>query len=311
MDSLPLISIALCTYNGEEFLEELMDSLLAQTYKNIEIIVVDDCSSDGTVNIIHAYCQRYPFIRLIQNPDNLGYNKNFEKALRHCSGEFITPCDQDDIWDKDKIQLQVEAIGQNLMIYHDSEFIDSHGKSMNLTISDKFNFYRGNHPGPFLFMNCVSGHSILMRKSLIAHILPFPEGFHYDQWIAFIATNLGSVDFIEKPLVKYRQHQHNSTDLLAIRTPRKNSTERKIEKLTQESAWLKICLEHSSERNSSLISKLYQLSLKRNSSLVSPAYGLEIWKHQDQLLYLMKKNKVSRFFFTVRKIWGIVIKRVF
>ena len=311
MDSWPLISIALCTYNGEEFLEELMDSLLAQSYKNIEIIVVDDCSTDKTVAIIKAYSEQNPFVRLIQNKQNLGYNKNFEKALSLCSGEFIAPCDQDDIWDKDKLKLQVQAIGTNQLIYHDSEFIDSAGASMNLKISDKFHFYRGNHPGPFLFMNCVSGHSILMKRSLVKHVLPFPNGFHYDQWIAFIATNLGSIDFVEKTLVKYRQHQHNSTDLLAIRTPRKNSAERKIEKLRQESGWLKICMEHSSKENFNLISNLYLLSLKRNFSLASPSYGLEIWKHQDQLLYLMKKNKVSRFFFTIRKIWGIGIKRVF
>jgi len=311
MDSLPLISIALCTYNGEEFLEELMNSLLAQTYKNIEIIVVDDCSSDKTTDIIKAYRERYPFIHLFQNEQNLGYNKNFEKALSICSGELIAPCDQDDIWDKDKLKLQAEAIRTNQLIYHDSEFIDSAGKSMNLKISDKFNFYRGNHPAPFLFMNCVSGHSILMKKSLVKHVLPFPSGFHYDQWLAYIATNMGSIDFLEKPLVKYRQHQHNSTDLLAIRTPRKNSTERKIEKLKQESDWLKVCMDHSSEENFELISTLYQLSLKRNSSLASPDYGFEIWKHQERLLYLMKKNKASRFFYTVRKIWGIGIKRLF
>jgi len=311
MDSLPLISIALCTYNGEEFLEELMDSLLAQSYKNLEIIVVDDCSSDGTVDIINRYCLLHPSVRLVQNVTNLGYNKNFEKALGLCSGEYISPCDQDDIWDQDKIKLQVEAIGGNQLVYHDSEFIDSNGNPMNLKISDKFNFYRGDNSGPFLYMNCVSGHSILMRRSLTAHVLPFPEGFHYDQWIAYVAANIGSIDFIEKSLVKYRQHQHNSTDLLAIRTPRKNSTERKVAKLRQESNWLKICAAHSGKQNADLVSRLYQLSIKRNSSIASPAYGMEIWKHQHQLLFLMKKNKISRFFFTVRKIWGIGIKRVF
>lgn len=310
MDGSPLISIALCTYNGEEFLEELMDSLLAQSYKNIEIVIVDDCSTDRTISIINNYALSHNNIVLVINEENLGYNKNFEKALKVCKGDFLAPCDQDDIWHQDKLKLQVEMIGTNELIYHDSEFIDFAGNSMNLKISDKFNFYKGNSPEPFLFMNCVSGHSILMKSSLLKDVLPFPQGFHYDQWIAFIATNKGSIDFVDLCLVKYRQHRKNSTDILALRT-KKTSKEVKIENLKQESEWLKICANHSSEANSVLMTKLYQLSLKRNSSFVSLAYGLEIWKHQEWLLFLLKKNKLSRFFFTVRKIWGIGTKRVF
>jgi glycosyltransferase involved in cell wall biosynthesis len=309
MDGSPLISIALCTYNGEEFLNELMDSLLDQSYPNIEIVIVDDCSTDRTVSIIKDYARTHHYIRLIRNEQNLGYNKNFEKALKECNGICIAPCDQDDIWHKDKIKMQVERIGAHELIYHDSAFIDSSGNSMNLKISDKFYFYKGDSPEPFLYMNCVSGHSILMKRSLLQDVLPFPEGFHYDQWIAFNAANKGSVDFIDQCLVSYRQHQKNSTDILALRT-KKSSQEAKIEKLKQESNWLKICAAHSAQPYSVLIRKLYQLSLERNSSFASPAYGWEIWKHQDRLLFLLKKNKVSRFFFTVRKIWGIGTKRV-
>lgn len=310
MDSSPLISIALCTYNGEEFLAELMDSLLAQSYKNIEIIIVDDCSTDRTISIVNNYALSHNNIVLVRNEKNLGYNKNFEKALKLCKGDFLAPCDQDDIWHKDKLKLQAEMIGINELIYHDSEFIDFAGNSMNLRISDKFNFYKGNSPEPFLFMNCVSGHSILMKNTLLKDVLPFPQGFHYDQWIAFIASNKGAIDFIDQCLIKYRQHRKNSTDILALRT-QKSGKEVKIERLKQESEWLKICAAHSSKVNSVLITKLYQLSLKRNSSFVSLRYGLEIWKHQERLLFLLKKNKLSRFFFTLRKIWGIGTKRVF
>lgn len=309
MDGSPLISIALCTYNGEEFLKELMDSLLAQSYKNIEIVIVDDCSTDQTIAIIHDYARIHDHIRLIRNEQNLGYNKNFEKALQHCQGVFLAPCDQDDIWHKDKIKMQVERIGTNELLYHDSAFIDSSGNAMNLKISDKFNFYKGSGPEPFLFMNCVSGHSILMKTALLKDVLPFPQGFHYDQWIAFVAANKGSIDFIDQCLVQYRQHRKNSTDILALRT-KKSTQAVKIEKLKQESEWLKICAAHSSQHHAVLITKLYQLSLKRNASFASPAYGWKIWKHQERLLFLLKKNKTSRFFFTVRKIWGTGTKRV-
>lgn len=311
MADLPLISIALCTYNGEEFIKEQMNSLLSQSYSNLEIIVVDDCSTDNTAFILNQYVLNNSKIKLYRNDKNLGYNKNFEKAIKLCNGAFIAMCDQDDIWDIDKIKIQFEAIGDSELIYHDSEFIDSLGNPINFKMSDKFNFYKGNSPLPFLYMNCVSGHSVLIKKSLLENIFPFPEGFHYDQWLAYIAAERGKIDFVDKCLVQYRQHEKNSTDILAVRSKlQKTSKEVKIEKLKQESLWLKVCAEHSKGSNFDLIMKLYQLCLKRNSSFINISYGWKIWKNEELLLFLLKKNRTSRFFFTLRKIWGPGTKRI-
>jgi glycosyltransferase involved in cell wall biosynthesis len=311
MENLPLISIALCTYNGEEFIREQMDSLLAQSYENFEIIIVDDCSTDQTLSIVNEYAATGNNIRIFRNEKNLGYNKNFEKAIKLCTGDFIAMCDQDDIWHPDKLKIQCEAIGNSDLIYHDSEFIDSSGNKINFKMSDKFNFYKGSSPLPFLFMNCVSGHSILMKRTLLKDIFPFPEGFHYDQWIAFVAADKGSIDFVDRCLIQYRQHEKNSTDILAVRSKlQKTSSEVKIERLTQESLWLKVCADSSSTANSKLISKLYTLSMQRNASFATIAYGLEIWKNEELLLFLLKKSKRSKFFFTLRKIWGAGTKRI-
>jgi glycosyltransferase involved in cell wall biosynthesis len=311
MENLPLISIALCTYNGEEFIRQQMNSLLAQSYKNIEIIIVDDCSTDRTLSIVNEYAAAGNNIRIFRNEKNLGYNKNFEKAIKRCTGDFIAMCDQDDIWHPDKLKIQYESIGNSDLIYHDSEFIDSLGNGMNFKMSDKFNFYKGSSPLPFLFMNCVSGHSILMKRTLLKDIFPFPKGFHYDQWIAFTAADKGSIDFVDRCLIQYRQHQKNSTDILAVRSKlQKTSSEVKIERLTQESLWLKVCADSSSAANSKLISKLYTLSMQRNASFANISYGLKIWKNEELLLFLLKKNKRSKFFFTLRKIWGAGTKRI-
>ncbi|MCF0056994.1 glycosyltransferase family 2 protein [Dyadobacter sp. CY356] len=307
----PLISIALCTYNGEEFIKEQMDSLLCQSYANLEIIVVDDCSTDNTVSVLNQFVVNNTKIKLYRNDRNLGYNKNFEKAIKLCNGAFIAMCDQDDIWDTDKIKIQFEAIGDSELIYHDSEFIDSLGNPIHFKMSDKFNFYKGNSPLPFLYMNCVSGHSVLIKKSLLDSGFPFPEGFHYDQWLAFMAAYKGKIDFVDKCLVQYRQHDRNSTDILAVRSKhQKTSKEVKIEKLKQESLWLKVCSEHSQGANFDLIMKLYQLCLKRNTSFINLSYGWKIWKNEELLLFLLKKNKTSKFFFTLRKIWGPGTKRI-
>jgi len=312
MNAQPLVSIALCTYNGEEFLKEQLDSLIAQTYRNLEIIVVDDCSTDSTIGILSEYADQHPLIQLFRNEKNLGYTQNFEKALRLCKGEFIAICDQDDIWLPEKISLQVDAIKTNLLIYHDSEFIDAQGGAMGLRISDKFNFYRGSDPTVFLYLNCISGHSILMKSSLLKAALPFPVGFHYDQWLAFIAAFTGSVDHLEKCLVKYRQHDKNSTDILAKKPGlRQRSNAKKIAGLIGESDWLNLCNIKTNQYEKGLIHSLYVLSVKRNDSFISLAYGWKIWKHKAQLLYLLKKPNLSKLFFTLRKTWGVPAKKLF
>src|SRR5690606_28939344 len=94
-----LISVALCTYNGDHFLEEQLDSIMLQDYPYKEIVISDDCSADRTWEILKTYRDRYPGqIRLYRNEQNLGYNRNFEIVLSHCRGDYIAISDQDDIW---------------------------------------------------------------------------------------------------------------------------------------------------------------------------------------------------------------------
>src|SRR5580698_4535990 len=123
MEDSPLVSIALCTYNGEKFLAAQLDTLIAQTYKNLEVIAVDDCSTDSTYDILKTYAAKYPWFRIYQNAQNLRFLKNFQVAVSYCKGDLIALCDQDDLWHPEKIEMQVNAIGDNMFIYHDSEFI--------------------------------------------------------------------------------------------------------------------------------------------------------------------------------------------
>ena len=120
----PLISIALCTYNGSRFLEKQVMSILNQTYKNIELIVVDDCSTDNTFEIIKQLSFQYPQIKPYRNPKNLGFNKNFEKAISLSTGAYIAISDQDDIWLKDKLQRLYDHIGDKWLVFSNSEWVD-------------------------------------------------------------------------------------------------------------------------------------------------------------------------------------------
>ena len=208
-----LVSIAMCTYNGERFLEQQIDSLINQSYKKLEIIIVDDGSKDGTVNMVNAYAAQDPRIKFLQNEHNLGYVKNFEKAISLCNGDFIALCDQDDVWDLNKIQLLVDNIGDNILIYHNSLLTEEDGKPICL-LSEVLNMYEGDSPLPFVFYNCISGHSCMFKKELVPHFGSFDTNYFHDWWIAFVAGSFGRIKFLNTPLVNYRQHSNTNTDIL-------------------------------------------------------------------------------------------------
>ena len=98
------ISIALCTYNGEKFLREQLDSFSVQTRLPDEVVVGDDCSTDRTVEILEEWAKTAPFrVEIVRNPQNLGYEKNFEQTMLRCTGDVIFPSDQDDVWLPEKL----------------------------------------------------------------------------------------------------------------------------------------------------------------------------------------------------------------
>lgn len=249
----PLISIVVCTYNGEKHLKEQLDSLVNQTYRNLEIIVVDDCSNDSTIQIIREYESNFSFVKLYENGSNLGYVKNFEKGILLCKGEFILLSDQDDIWDLNKVSCMYEYIGDNLLLYHDSEFIEEDGTRMNKKMSERMNFYHGSNGLPFTLYNCVSGHTMMFKRDLIKLALPFDTRFFHDWWLVYVAASKGKINFVNKTLVKYRQHIKSTIDMLELKPIKKQDEHLLMSKLD----WIKKC----AELNSPYQQYLHKLSI--------------------------------------------------
>ncbi len=229
MENEKLVSICMATYNGEKYLTEQLDSLVNQTYKNIEVIIQDDCSSDNTVNILNSYKEKLNLTIFI-NENNLGYMKNFETVIKKANGEYIAICDQDDIWIDNKIEILVENIKNSTMIYSDSLLIDENAKSLKLKFSQslKNNFISTKNPLAFLRDNCVSGHALLFKKELLKYIFPFNENVFFDAWIAANAAGLNGVKYIDECLVNYRQHTNNT--LSKHNKKSNNSTNKKLSK---------------------------------------------------------------------------------
>lgn len=202
----PLISVALSVYNGERFLPAQLDSILAQQGVDIEVVAVDDGSVDGSAALLAGYAQRDPRVRLSPNPQNLGMNRSFERAMALCRGEFIAPSDQDDVWLPDKLQTLLGAIGAADLAYCDSAYIDEAGQPSGLRVSDDLQMLSGREPLRFALDNSVSGHAMLLRRDLFERARPLPPSLYYDWTLAMFAAARGGVMYVDRPLVQFRRH---------------------------------------------------------------------------------------------------------
>ena len=216
-NSLPLVSIAVATYNGSKYLKYQLDSIINQTYKNIEIIISDDHSTDGTISIINEYCSKYNYITYIQNNNGKGFVKNFENAISYCIGIYIALADQDDVWINNKIEILVENIKENALIFSDAYMTDENLIPIPPTLlSNSLSFTRNTNLyfEHFLYKNHVAGCLCMFRRDLIKSFLPFPPSAHFhDWWIALISAKMGQVLYIHKPLIYFRRHGKNFTTI--------------------------------------------------------------------------------------------------
>jgi glycosyltransferase involved in cell wall biosynthesis len=204
----PLVSIALCTYNGTKFIRKQLDSILDQTHKNLEIVVVDDCSTDDTYKIISDYAEKDNRLRCYKNEVNQGYNKNFEKAISFTTGNYIAISDQDDIWMPHKITSLLERMGDNWLIFSNSYYINDEDERIReeRTLVMGLDLASSNYKS-LLLTNYVTGHTTLFKREFINYFLPFPEKGFYDWWMGFIALYHQKIAFLDEVLTKYRIHE--------------------------------------------------------------------------------------------------------
>lgn len=212
-------SVALCTYNGEKFLNKQIDSILEQTISVDEIVVCDDGSTDATVSILNSYKEKFPTVFKIHiNGKNLRSVKNFEKAISLCENEIIFLCDQDDVWKPEKVSLFLKKFRENTAVdvfASNAVIIDDNDNVIDKnTIWDVVSFLgKENIQYDFFTVfsvvgNLATGANMAFRKSFISNALPFPEKyFHHDEWISLLASSKNRFGFIEEKPSFYRIHE--------------------------------------------------------------------------------------------------------
>lgn len=304
----PLISIALCTFNGETYLPAQMESLLHQDWENLEIVAVDDGSTDGTREILSEFARRDARIRLYLNEQNLGFLSNFQKAFALTKGDLVAPCDQDDWWHPTKLSRLQAAIDGKDLAYCDSLLIDESGHSLNRRISDILEMYSGEDPAAFVFANCISGHALLVKRSLLEEALPLPPGFFHDWWLAFAATARNGVVYVPEPLVHYRQHPTTQTHI-GRKADKAASRANRLEELIKIRKWME-CLASFPGKQQPYFQALLSARMKWEDSYACLKLARLIFQRKETLYYIDRHAAHQRLTRVMRNFVGLKTKKI-
>jgi len=272
------VDILLSTYNGERFLGEQLDSILSQTYNNWRLVVRDDGSTDATTEIIRDYAESSNNIEFVDDRyGHVGPKNSFNILLKRSRADYTLFCDQDDIWLSDKVEKSIQAMRLSeekgikpILVVSDLSIIDEEKK----IISESFWKYQGMSPfkgkafNAMLIQNKFPGCSMMFNRELRSTALDIPsEAIMHDWWIALVASALGEIQVIDKPLVYYRQHKKNTIGLTRgnLKGATKSIT-RSMYRLITGNKKAIYNLKHLSRLPESLQSEIF---MKRYSSLLT------------------------------------------
>lgn len=205
------VSVIMCTYNGALYVQEQLNSILGQTYPIAEILVFDDASTDNTTQIVTEIAAKNGVIKLTVNEKNIGFNKNFEQALKAASGNVIAIADQDDIWVDTKIEKMLKAWKEECPVIYCDSILFSDTPPANPKSHAHFRRFEGTDARKIFLFNTISGHAMLVKKDFLPLVLPFTEGVMYDWWMAVTAAYNGGVQYYPEVLVLQRLHENNIT----------------------------------------------------------------------------------------------------
>lgn len=209
-----MISVCIASYNGQKWIELQIRSVLLQLDESDEVVIVDDASTDQTLEVISSISDTR--IRIFHNEHNLGVIKTFEKSILLARGQIIFLCDQDDVWHQDKISIFIQAFKQHpetTLILSDAHIIDAAG---SVTEKSYFNLRGGFKFGVSrnVIKNNFLGCTMAFKSSLSELFLPFPNNIPmHDMWIGIMNEIYGKTLFLDTPLIGYRRHNWNATTL--------------------------------------------------------------------------------------------------
>ncbi len=221
------ISVAMCTYNGERFLKEQLESIAAQTRLPMELVICDDRSTDSTISKIESFAASAPFpVRFHLNPVNLGgaakgITKNFEQASGLCVGDLIAFCDQDDVWLPQKLERMAQTMEERPELggtFVDAQLINDKGEpkgvllseTTGMTAREQERLESGKVLPVLLSMTKVYGCTLMVDAGVLKKVLPVPPHWWFDAWVPCMVAVHTKLAFIPEQLFYYRIHATQS-----------------------------------------------------------------------------------------------------
>ena len=226
MTQKPTVAILLATYNPpRDWLVELLDSLNAQSYPSLRLYVRDDASTTVTAEqldeILRCHITAFPY-SLARNEQNLGSNGTFGALVKDCCEPYVAFCDQDDVWDPEKIEHTLELLLNSplhpTMVCANVRVVDGEGKQIASRMEEhrkRHVFLRGTGIAPkLIYRNFALGCTMIIERERVLSYLPFPKEVVHDHYICFRATCDGAIDFLDEPQMRYRVYGGNQTGVM-------------------------------------------------------------------------------------------------
>lgn len=208
------VSVVMATYNGRQFLAQQLCSVLAELTPDDEVIIVDDGSQDGTLELLDSF--ESPTVRIVRKLNNAGVLATFECGLLLASKDIVFLCDQDDVWLPGKRAAFVAAFDFDprvLVVVSDAQLIDASGNVTAPSFMATRGGFRGS-VGRTLMRNCYLGCAMAFRRELLFAALPIPRRVPmHDMWLGALGSIIGRVYYIPKSLMQYRRHGGNASPL--------------------------------------------------------------------------------------------------
>lgn len=217
-----LVSVVIPAYNAERFIKESIESCENQTYENVEVIVVNDGSTDDTGYEIEECAGRYSNIKYIDSP-HIGKVNAINLGVLHAEGEYIAIHAADDVCLNFRLEAEVEAIDsddENVLVYGGCYHVDENLRIIKSFTREKKIENSCNYFEKLLYGNVVTGGTILIKRKAAEKIFPIPSQLLFeDWWIAFTASFYGKLVQLSAPLIMYRQHSRNDYASFNISDP--------------------------------------------------------------------------------------------
>ena len=205
------VSVVLATFNGDKWIGEQLASIAEQTLTPDELIVSDDASQDDTLEMVRRFAASAPFpVTVLDNADNVGFARNFERALAKCSGDLVFLADQDDVWLPQKIATVAKEMQSGApLALHNAICVDAANVAHDPDLFGRLRLLKLTPDW------AVKGCCTAITGAVVAAALPVPDGKPHDTWLHAVARAIGEPVFIDAPLIRYRLHpEHTSVTRL-------------------------------------------------------------------------------------------------